>query len=244
MKKVQKISIIIPCYNEAPTIKEIINRARKAKVHGLKKEIIVVNDGSTDSSKIKIQNAKLQFKIKNLKLINLKSNQGKGAAVRAGLKTAEGDVVLIQDADLEYDPDEYELLLKPIVENRADVVYGSRFVSNKPHRVLYFWHSVGNKILTTLSNMFTDLNLTDMETGYKVFRKEIIRQILPKLEADRFGFEPEVTALIGKLAKNNGCRVYEVGISYYGRTYKEGKKINWTDGLITFWYVIKYNLLT
>lgn len=238
--KPKTLSIIIPCYNEAPTIKTIIGRVRSAKSSELKKEIIIVNDGSTDNTPQVLK----KIKYKNLKTLNHKKNKGKGAAIRTGFKEAKGDIVLIQDADLEYDPREYELLIKPIIENKADVVYGSRFLSNRPHRVLYFWHSVGNKILTTLSNAFTNLNLTDMETGYKVFTKKVIKQILPNLTSDGFGFEPEVTALLAKLTRDNTCRIYEVGISYYGRTYKEGKKISWTDGMLAILYVIKFNLLT
>ena len=237
-KKPKSLSIVIPVYNEAKTIKKIIHRVEKADTLGLKKEIIIVDDGSTDGTTQILKKAKL----KNIKIYYRKKNKGKGAALRHGFKKTTGDIILVQDADLEYDPNEYTLLLKPVVEDKADVVYGSRFVSNRPHRVLYFWHSIGNKILTTLSNVFTNLNLTDMETGYKVFRKEIITEILPSLSSNRFDFEPEITAKIAKLAKNNGCRIYEVGISYFGRTYKEGKKIKWTDGLLTVWQIIKFNL--
>lgn len=234
--KFKAVSIIIPCFNEARTIKEIINQAKKANPLSLKKEIIVINDGSTDNTQ------SLLKKVKSIHVITHKHNKGKGASLKAGFRKATGDIILIQDSDLEYDPKEYELLIKPIIENRADVVYGSRFMSNRPHRVLYYWHSIGNKILTTLSNAFTNLNLTDMETGYKVFTKEVIKKILPQLTSDRFGFEPEVTALIGRLSRQNTCRVYEIGISYHGRTYKEGKKINWLDGIVAIWYIIKFNL--
>jgi len=231
----KKISIIIPCFNEESTIKTIINEVIKAKCHSLRKEIIVVDDGSTDSTP-KVLN---KIKTKNIKIVRHKINKGKGAAFRSGFKKASGDIVLIQDADLEYDPNEYELLIKPILDGRADVVYGSRLMSSKPHRVLYYWHSVGNKLLTSFSNMFTNLNLSDMETGYKIFRKDVLTKIVPNLTSDRFGFEPEITAQISKI---NGLRIYEVGISYFGRTYTEGKKITWKDGLSAFWYVIKFNL--
>lgn len=227
-----KVSIIIPCYNEAPTICEIVKRVEKAPYGN--KEIIVVDDGSTDGSREIIRD---HLEPKGVKALYHFKNMGKGAAIRSGIAAATGDIVLIQDADLEYDPNDYPALLKPILEDKADVVYGSRFMGGSPHRVLFFWHMVGNKILTTISNMFTNLNLTDMETGYKAFRREIIQSIT--IEEDRFGFEPEITAKIAKLR----CRIYEVGISYYGRTYQEGKKIGWKDGLRTLWCVIKYNVV-
>ncbi len=237
-KKPQKLSVVIPAYNEKKTIEIIIARVLKANTLGLKKEIVVVDDGSTDGTK------KILKKInnRNIKTYYFRKNRGKGAALKHGFKQSTGDIILVQDADLEYHPEEYPALLGPILKNEADVVYGSRFITDRPHRVLYFWHSVGNQWLTFLSNILTNLNLTDMETCYKVFRREIMTQILPKLTSDKFGFEPEVTALIAKLAKNNGCRIYEVGISYYGRTYKEGKKIKWIDGLLAVWQVIKFNL--
>jgi glycosyltransferase involved in cell wall biosynthesis len=227
-----RLSVIIPCYNEARTICEIVERVRKAPYDN--KEIIVVDDGSTDGSREIIRD---HLEPKGVKALYHPKNMGKGAAMRSGITAATGDIVLVQDADLEYDPNEYSQLLEPILEDKADVVYGSRFMGGRPHRVLFFWHMVGNRILTTISNMFTNLNLTDMETGYKAFRREIIQSIT--IEEDRFGFEPEITAKVAKL----GCRIYEVGISYYGRTYEEGKKIGWKDGIRTLWCVMKYNVL-
>lgn len=226
-----KLSVIIPCYNEAETIVEIVNAVKNASYED--KEIIVVDDFSTDGTRIKLKD---EIESVVHKVIYHESNKGKGAAIRTGIAEATGDVVIIQDADLEYDPNEYRKLVRPIAEGKADVVYGSRFMGNEPHRVLYFWHRVGNGFLTLLSNMFTNLNLTDMETCYKVFRRDIIQSI--KLEEDRFGFEPEITA---KIARKN-CRIFEVGISYYGRTYAEGKKIGWKDGVRTVICILKYNL--
>ena len=226
-----KLSIIIPCFNEAATIERLIDAVRAAPWPD--KEIIVVDDASTDGTRDKLTGP-LAARIDRVEMHSV--NQGKGAALRSGIKLATGDVVIIQDADLEYDPVQYPRLLAPIVEGRADVVFGSRFMGAEPHRVLYFWHRVGNGVLTLLSNMFTNLNLTDMETCYKVFRREVIQSIT--IEENRFGFEPEITAKIAKLH----VRVYEVGIAYYGRTYAEGKKVNWRDGVRAIYCVVKYNL--
>ncbi len=226
-----KLSIIISVYNEKNTIGEIVKKIDEVSLD-IDKEIIIVDDASDDGTKKIVQNLEGKY----IKKAFHKKNKGKGAAIKTALKQASGDIVIIQDADLEYDPHEYAKLLKPIIEDKADVVYGSRFVGSEAHRILYFWHMIGNKFLTLLSNTFTNLNLTDMETGYKVFRRDIISSII--LEEDRFGFEPEITAKIAKLK----CRIYEVGISYSGRTYEEGKKINWLDGIKTIWCIIKYNL--
>jgi glycosyltransferase involved in cell wall biosynthesis len=233
---IKKISIIIPCYNESKTILDIINKVQTANTLSLSKEIIIVDDGSTDGSREILK----KFIIKNgFKIIFHQKNTGKGAALKTGINISSGDVVLIQDADLEYNPDEYPILLEPILSGNADVVYGSRFMGGKPHRVVYYWHSLMNKFLTTFSNMLTNINLTDMETCYKVFLGPLIRDISPKLQSNRFGFEPEITA---RLSKITDIRFYEVGISYYGRTYKEGKHINWSDGIKAIYEIIKYNV--
>lgn len=226
-----RLSIVIPCYNEEKTIRTIVDAVRASPYAS--KEIIVVDDCSRDNTR-----AILKSEIAPLvdKILYHEVNQGKGAALRTGIQSATGDIVIIQDADLEYDPNEYSLLVEPIIQNKADVVFGSRFMGGRPHRVLYFWHRLGNGFLTFLSNMFTNIDLTDMETCYKVFRREIIQGIT--IEENRFGFEPEITA---KIARTR-CRIYEVGISYYGRTYEEGKKIGWKDGFRALYCIIKYNL--
>ncbi len=223
------LSVIIPVYNEQDTIREIIDRVHAVDID---KEVIVVDDKSTD----KTREILAELREKGITVILHEKNSGKGAAVQSGIRAARGDIVLIQDADLEYDPAEYPKLLKPILDDHADVVYGSRFTGSSPHRVLYFWHYVGNFFLTKFSNMFTNLNLTDMETCYKVFRREIVQDI--RLREKGFGIEPEITA---KIARKN-CRIYEVGISYYGRTYAEGKKINFKDGLWALWCIIRYGI--
>jgi len=226
-----KLSIVIPCYNERGTIEAVIDAVRAAP--GGEKEIIVVDDCSRDGSG-ELLEGPLRAKVD--RVLRHPVNRGKGAALRTGIAHATGDIVIIQDADLEYDPQQYPVLIDPILQDKADVVYGSRFLGGGPHRVLYFWHRVGNGLLTLVSNMFTNLNLTDMETCYKVFRREIIQSV--RIEEDRFGFEPEITAKIAKLR----CRIFEVGISYYGRTYEEGKKIGWKDGVRALWCIVRYNV--
>jgi glycosyltransferase involved in cell wall biosynthesis len=229
-----KLSVLIPVYNEERTIANGIDRVLEAPLpDGLDMEIVVVDDGSQDETRRILQ----KVDHSQVAVIYHEKNKGKGAAVRTALQQATGDFVIIQDADLEYDPSDYPRLLQPLLDNVADVVYGSRFNSSGPHRVLYFWHYAGNKFLTLLSNMFTNLNLTDMETGYKVFRKDILDWV--RIEEDRFGFEPEVTA---KIARLENVRIYEVGISYFGRTYREGKKISWKDGLRAVYCIVKYGL--
>jgi len=228
-----KLTVVIPCYNELNTIDTIVDAVNRSPYPD--KEIIVVDDCSRDGTAEKLRR-EIETAGVVSKVIYHQVNQGKGASVRTGIQAATGDIVVIQDADLEYDPNEYPRLVEPILKDKADVVFGSRFAGGDAHRVLYFWHRVGNGILTTVSNMFTNLDLTDMETCYKAFRREIIQSI--KIEESRFGFEPEVTAKISKLQ----CRIYEVGISYYGRTYAEGKKIGWRDGVRALYCIIKYNV--
>ena len=233
---ISKLSIVIPAYNEAKTIHLILDRIKSVKlVNNIKKEVIIVNDSSTDNTEDSILFYKRQNPDLEIAYYKHKVNKGKGAALHTGIKKATGEYLVIQDADLEYDPEEFNLLLKPIIDGFADVVYGSRFMGGRPHRILFFWHSIGNKFLTFLSNMFTNLNLTDMETCYKMFRTSMIQQL--SLKENRFGFEPEVTAKIARIAN---IRIYEVGISYYGRTYAEGKKIGWRDGFRAIYCILKY----
>jgi glycosyltransferase involved in cell wall biosynthesis len=238
---IKKLSIIIPVYNEEKTITAILNRINEVKlIRNIEKEVIIVNDCSTDATESIIQNYignSSNLSINYFKYIKHEVNQGKGAAIHTGIAQATGEYLLVQDADLEYDPGEYNTLLKPIILGSADVVYGSRFMGGNPHRILFFWHSIGNKFLTFLSNMFSNLNLTDMETGYKLFRTDIIQRV--HLHEKRFGFEPEVTA---KISMVPGIRIYEVGISYYGRTFAEGKKIGWRDGVKAIYCIMKYSL--
>ena len=226
-----KVSIVIPCYNEKNTIEKIVEAVRAAPVEN--KEIIVIDDGSNDGTQTLLRE-KLSGVVDQI--IYHPVNRGKGAALRTGFEAASGDIILVQDADLEYSPEEYPVLLEPIISGKADAVFGSRFMGGRPHRVLFFWHMAGNRFLTLLSNIFTNLNLTDVETCYKAFRAPLIKSI--QIEEDRFGVEPEIIAKIAR----TGCRIYEVGISYSGRTYREGKKVNWKDGIRAIYAIVKYNL--
>ncbi|WP_133609037.1 glycosyltransferase family 2 protein [Flavobacterium cheniae] len=233
-----KLSIVIPAYNEGPTIHFILDKLQHVSLlNAIEKEIIIVNDCSKDNTEEAIKNYMAQNPSLNIQYFKHEVNKGKGAALHTGIQKATGEYLIIQDADLEYDPEEYNLLLKPVLDGFADVVYGSRFMGGNPHRILFFWHTLGNKFLTFLSNMFTNLNLTDMETCYKMFDTKIIQSI--PLQEKRFGFEPEVTAKISRIPK---IRIYEVGISYYGRTYEEGKKIGWKDGFRAIYCILKYGL--
>lgn len=237
MTNFNTLSIVIPCYNEERTVHLILNKILNVKLRNeIKKEIIIVDDCSKDNTVAVIKRYFEKQPEVQYQLFKHEINKGKGAAIRTGIENATGDYIIIQDADLEYDPEEYNLLIKPILDGFADVVYGSRFLGGNPHRILFFWHSIGNRFLTFLSNMGSNLNLTDMETCYKIFKREIIQSV--KLKENRFGFEPEITA---KIASIPHIRIYEVGISYYGRTYAEGKKINWKDGFRAIYCIIKYN---
>ena len=238
--KVSKLSIIIHAYNEEKTIHLILDKIKNTHlIENIQKEVILINDYSRDNTEEAIQNYIHNNPDLVICYVAHEKNQGKGAALRTGISKAKGELLIIQDADLEYDPNEYNLLLKPVLDGFADVVYGSRFMGGNPHRILFFWHTIGNKFLTFLSNMLTNLNLTDMETCYKLFKTEVIQSI--KLKENRFGFEPEITAKVARIKK---IRIYEVGISYYGRTYEEGKKINWKDGFRAIYCILKYYLFS
>ena len=237
---IKKLSILIPAYNEASTISEILKKVCDVNlVNNIQKELIIINDCSVDQTSQIVNDFINKNKNIDIRLIEQQVNQGKGAALHRGIKEAGGDAIIIQDADLEYDPEDYNILLKPLINDNADVVFGSRFMGGKPHRILFFWHSLGNKFLTYLSNVFTNLNLTDMETCYKLFRADVIKKI--DFKEKKFGFEPEVTAKISRIPN---IRIYEVGIAYYGRTYTDGKKICWKDGLRAIYSILKYNIFS
>lgn len=238
MHGISKLSIIIPAYNEEKFIVSLLNKVLEVELnYNIQKEIIVIDDCSQDNSKSIVEDYAVKHSDENIRLITQPANMGKGAAIHKGIEAATGDFLIIQDADLEYDPQEFNLMIEPVIKGFADVVYGSRFMGGTPHRVLFFWHTIGNKFLTFLSNVFSNLNLTDMETCYKLFKSDIIKKI--KLNEKRFGFEPEITQ---KISRIKNIRIYEVGISYYGRTYEEGKKINWKDGFRAIYCIVKYGI--
>lgn len=240
MTQIKKLSVLVPAYNEERTIQQILDRLGEVKlINEVQMEIVIVNDASTDNTREIVENYITDHSDRDFQFFSQPVNMGKGAALHKAIDLASGEYMVVQDADLEYDPEEFNNLLKPVFKADADVVYGSRFMGGNPHRILFFWHSLGNKFLTTLSNMFTNLNLTDMETCYKLMRSSIAKKLY--LKEKRFGFEPEVTAKISRIP---GIRIYEIGISYYGRTYAEGKKINWKDGFRAMWCVLKYNVFS